>query len=79
MIRRISQYFESRTGVYLHPRFIISVLGLGIALLIFGIAYTASRVYINSVQTVAPGGIEAEEKYDARMRAGLRVPSDSPE
>lgn len=79
MIRQISHYFESKTGVYLHPRFIISVLGLVGALLVFGAAYTMSRAYTDSVKTVGPNTIEAQEKYDARMRAGVRVPSISPE
>ena len=73
MIREISHYFESKTGVYLHPRFIISVLGLSIALIVFGAAYIASRAYTDSVKTIGPVGREAEEKYDARMRAGLRT------
>lgn len=77
MIRQFSHYFESRTGVYLHPRFILSVLGLMSALLIFGAAYTLSRAYTDSVKTVGPNDTEAQEKYDARMRAGLRAPSTS--
>lgn len=79
MIKQFSHYFESKTGVYLHPRFIISVLGLSSALLVFGAAYTISRAYTDKVKTVGPNNTEAQEKYDARMRAGLRVPSFSPE
>lgn len=77
MIKQLSHYVESKTGVYLHPRFIISVLGLGTALLVFGTVYTASRVYTDSVKTIGPAGTEAEEKYEARMRAGLRPPDVS--
>ncbi len=72
MIHEISHYFESKTGVYLHPRFVLSVLGLSIAILIFGAAYMTSRVYTDSVQTVGPADPSAQEAYDARMRAGLR-------
>lgn len=77
MIRQISHYFESKTGVYLHPRFILSVLGLSIAILIFVMAYMTTRMYTDSVRTVGPSG-EAQEKYDARMRAGLRTPTTLP-
>lgn len=73
MIQKISHYFESKTGIYLHPRFILSVLGLSIALLIFATAYTVSRVYADSVKTVIPMGADAEQ-YDVRMRSGSRTP-----
>ncbi len=72
MIRQISHYFESKTGVYLHPRFILSVLGLSIAILIFVMAYMTTRMYTDSIRTVGPSS-EAEEKFDARMRADFRA------
>lgn len=75
MIQRISHYFESKTGVYLHPHFIISVLGLSAAIIVFGAAYAVSRTYTDSVRTVGPSTSETQEKEDVRMRAGLRVPT----
>lgn len=75
MIGQISHYIESKTGVYLHPRFIMSVLGLSSSLLIFGVAYTLSQAYADSVRTVGPSDSEERGGYDTRSHTDTQAPN----
>ncbi len=72
MIQKFSGYIESKTGVYVYPRFIISIIALTLAILIFGIVFFTARFYRESVKTVGPDAGVSSTEYEARMRAGLR-------
>ncbi|MFZ1626472.1 MAG: hypothetical protein WAT81_01545 [Candidatus Moraniibacteriota bacterium] len=73
MIRHFIHWFESKTGVYLYPRFVVSVGALSIALILFAIVLSITHMYTESVKTITPTGPEAEAKYDAFMRRGSRI------
>jgi hypothetical protein len=72
MIDTFVRYFETKTGVYLHPRFVLSVGLLLVSLVLFGVVSFIARSYAESVKTIGPVGEKAEAEYDARMRAPSR-------
>lgn len=74
MIQKLTNYIESKTGVYVYPRFVISIIALLGALMVFGGVVLAARIYRESVKTIGPDPSEAAE-YEAQMRAGLHAPS----
>lgn len=78
MIRRFVHWFESKTGIYLYPRFVISLGALLIALVLFTIVFSITYTYSESVKTVVPTGPEAEAKYDTFMRRGNQRPAQVP-
>lgn len=75
MIREIGKYIESKTGVYIYPRFVISIIALLIALVVLWAAFFAVRLYRESIKTTGPGSGAALDEYNARMRAGLLPPT----
>ncbi len=72
MIDTFVRYIETKTGIYLYPRFVLSVGSLLASLLLFGIVYFFVSAYLESIQTVPPVGEKAQADYDARMRSSAR-------
>ncbi len=62
MIKQLSHYVESRTGVYLHPRFVVSVIALSIAILLFVVVRYSVNTYLESIQTAGPKTVDEVRK-----------------
>lgn len=62
MIKELSHYVESKTGVYLHPRFVLSMVALSMAILVFVMVRTSIYAYLKSIETTGPKTVEEVRK-----------------
>jgi|GEM_PF-5032879 len=69
MINQFIRWFETKTEVYLYPRFVILFGFLFTALILFIIVFFMAWSYSESVKTIGPVGPEVRAEYDARMRS----------
>ena len=74
MLQRLIDMLQVRTGVYLNPRFLVSMAALTVALFLFGVVSLSARLYRDQVQTVVPSGEREQAAYDAKMREGGLLP-----
>lgn len=73
MVKKFIYWFESKTGVYLHPRFVTSFGLLIFSLVLFGIVFFFARLYTQ--ESVGPQTEKERSEYEAKMR--IRVPTSS--
>ncbi len=71
MVKRFIYWFELRTGIYLHPRFVVSIGLLLMAIVIFLVVSFFAHSYAESVKTIGPTTEKERAEYDAKMRAGI--------
>lgn len=68
MVKRFIYWFELRTGIYLHPRFVVSIGLLLISIVIFSVISFLAYGYVESVKTTGPTTEKERAEYDVRMR-----------
>lgn len=69
MVHRFIYWFESKTGVYLYPRFVLSAGFLFGSIAIFLLVSFFANSYAESVKTTGPATEKERAEYDAKMRA----------
>ncbi|MFA9262535.1 MAG: hypothetical protein ACEQSB_04245 [Undibacterium sp.] len=77
MVNQFIQWFESKTGVYLYPRFVISVALLLCSAGIFLVISFFAWNYAKSVETIGPMTEKEKAQYEAKMRAVHLPPTPS--
>lgn len=78
MTEKFIHWFESKTGVYLHPRFVTSFGLLALAAVLFGLALFLSRLYVE--ESVGPKTEKEWAEYEAKMHVRIpTVPTQQPE